>query len=142
MKVTPFLFYILKFVLIKNCYYLCNQRFINLIWINMKLNVATRLTLLMSLPEQGTVTEMISKRNVRKKIDFSSDEVEAIKLTTGDGKVSWSPKAEPIEVSFSASEITFLQSIIDRLDKAGQITDNLLDFIEQINSATEVKSSE
>lgn len=27
----------------------------------MKLNVATRLTLLMSLPEQGTVTEMISK---------------------------------------------------------------------------------
>ena len=34
------------------------------------LNVATRLMLLMNLPEQGSVTEMISKRNVRKKIIF------------------------------------------------------------------------
>lgn len=37
------------------------------------LNVATRLMLLMNLPEQGSVIEMISKRNIRKKIDFSSD---------------------------------------------------------------------
>lgn len=107
----------------------------------MKLNVATRLTLLMSLPEQGTVTEMISKRNVRKKIDFSSDEVEAIKLTTGEGKVSWSPKAKPVEIEFSASECEFLKSIIDRLDKAGQITDNLLDFVEQLNEITDNKST-
>lgn len=40
-----------------------------------KLNVATRLMLLMNLPEQGSVVDMISKRNVRKKIDFSSEEV-------------------------------------------------------------------
>lgn len=40
-----------------------------------KLNVATRLMLLMNLPEQGSVVDMISKRNVRKKIDFSSEVV-------------------------------------------------------------------
>lgn len=34
------------------------------------LNVATRLMLLMNLPEQGSVIEMISKRNIRKKLTF------------------------------------------------------------------------
>lgn len=65
------------------------------------LNVATRLMLLMNLPEQGSVIEMISKRNIRKKIDFSS-------------------------------EINLLKSLIDKLDKSGLITDNILDFIEKI----------
>lgn len=73
----------------------------------MKLNVATRLTLLMSLPEQGTVTEMISKRNVRKKIDFSSDEVEAIKLTTGEGKVSCRQKQNQLKLNFQLLSVSF-----------------------------------
>lgn len=52
-----------------------------------------------------------------------------------------SPKAEPVEIEFSASECEFLKSIIDRLDKAGQITDNLLDFVEQLNEITDNKSA-
>lgn len=96
------------------------------------LNVAVRLMLLMNLPEQGSVTEMILKRNVRKKIDFSSKEVEDYKIKNGDGRIIWSQDASCIEVEFTDSEIEFLKSLIDKLDKSGLITDNILDFIEEI----------
>lgn len=52
------------------------------------LNVATRLMLLMNLPEQGSVIEMISKRNVRKKIDFSSEELEDLNIKNEDGRIT------------------------------------------------------
>lgn len=98
------------------------------------LNVATRLMLLMNLPEQGSVTEMISKRNVRKKIDFSSEEVEALKIENKDNKIVWLPEKELLTVEFTDSEVDFLKSLIDKLDKAGSITDNILDFVEAIQS--------
>lgn len=100
----------------------------------MKLNVATRLIILMNLPEQGTVIEMISKRNIRRKIDFSSEEMEKIHLKTVNNRISWDLNADTINVNFSDSELKFLKSIIDKIDKAGQITDNLLDFIEELNN--------
>lgn len=98
------------------------------------LNVATRLMLLMNFPEQGSVTEMISKRNVRKKIDFSSEEVEVLKIENKDGRIVWSPEKELLTVEFTDSEIGFLKSIIEKLDKAGSITDNILDFVEAVQS--------
>lgn len=78
------------------------------------LNVATRLMLLMNLPEQGSVIEMISKRNIRKKIDFSSEELEDLNIKNEDGRIN------------------LLKSLIDKLDKSGLITDNILDFVEKI----------
>lgn len=96
------------------------------------LNVATRLVLLMNLPEQGSVTEMISKRNVRKKIDFSSKEVEEYEIREEGGKIIWSPNATSIIVEFTDSELKFLKSLVDKLDKSGLITDNILDFVEEI----------
>lgn len=52
------------------------------------LNVATRLMLLMNLPEQGSVIEMISKRNISKKIDFSSEELEDLNIKNEDGRIT------------------------------------------------------
>lgn len=98
----------------------------------LKLNIATRLILLVNLPEQGSVVDMISKRNVRRKIDFSSEEMESAKINIREDKVTWDPNAVSIEVEFTESEINFLKDIIDKLDKAGNITDNILDFCEQI----------
>ena len=96
------------------------------------LNVATRLMLLMNLPEQGSVIEMISKRNIRKKIDFSSEELEDLNIKSEDGRITWSSEAPLIEVEFTDNEINLLKSLIDKLDKSGLITDNILDFIEKI----------
>jgi hypothetical protein len=53
-----------------------------------KLNIATRLILLVNLPEHGSVVDMISKRNIRRKIDFSSEEMESSKLNVMEDKVT------------------------------------------------------
>lgn len=96
------------------------------------LNVAERIMLLMNLPEKGSVTEMISKRNIRNKIDFSSKEVEDFDLKTKNDKVEWSQDARSIEIEFTDSEMTFLKAIVDKMDKEGSITDNILEFAEKV----------
>lgn len=96
-------------------------------------NVPVRLMLLMNLPEQGSVLEMIAIRNLRKKIDFSSEEVEEISMKSAEGRITWNTeKAKDAEIEFSESEIEVINKVIDKLDKSGQITEALLDFIEAI----------
>lgn len=96
------------------------------------LNVAVRLVLLMNLPEQGSVTDMISKRNIRGKIDLSSSEVDDYKIKNEEGRVVWATDAPSIEVEFTDSEIKFLKALINKLDESGAVTDNILDFAEDI----------
>ena len=100
----------------------------------MKMNVASRLIILINLPEQGSVVEMISKRNITKKIDFTSEEVELLKFKNEDGKISWSNEIDSIDVEFNNDEITLLKTIISVLDKNGNITDSILDFAAEIQN--------
>jgi hypothetical protein len=58
--------------------------------------------------------------------------MESSKLNVMEDKVTWDPQVTPIEVEFTEGEINFIKTIIDKLDKAGSITDNILDFCEQI----------
>ncbi len=96
------------------------------------MNVASRLIILMNMPEQGSVIDMIAQRNIRKKIDFSSEEVEAIKMKNEKEKIVWSPSASNIDVEFSENEIQFLKTVVDKLDKSGLVTDSILDFVQEI----------
>ena len=98
------------------------------------MNVATRLAILTNLPEQGSVLEMISARNIRKKIDFSSEEIASLNLKEADGKISWTPNVEDIEIEFNDSETEFLRTIINIMDQKHVITDNILDFVELIQN--------
>lgn len=76
---------------------------------------------------------MISKRNIRKKIDFTSEEIEKCNLKEGDGVISWNPDAiSNIDVEFNDSELELIKSIIKILDDKHVITDNILDFIEEV----------
>lgn len=100
----------------------------------MKMNIATRLAILTNLPEQGSVLEMISKRNVRKKIDFSSEEINALNLKEADGRISWTPGVEDKEIEFNDSEKEFLRTVVKIMDDKHVITDNILDFVEEIQS--------
>nr|DAS86301.1 MAG TPA: hypothetical protein [Bacteriophage sp.] len=100
----------------------------------MKMNVATRLAILTNLPEQGSVLEMISARNIRKKIDFSSEEITSLNLKEADGKISWTPNVEDIEIEFNDSETEFLRTVINIMDQKHVITDNILDFVELIQN--------
>lgn len=99
---------------------------------NIKLNIATRLVLLMNLPEQGSVTDMILKRNIRNKIDFTSQEIEDYQIKNINNKISWLNNAPEISIEFTTSEIEFLKKIVIKLDNSKQITDNILDFVEII----------
>lgn len=98
------------------------------------MNVATRLAILTNLPEQGSVLEMISARNIRKKIDFSSEEIASLNLKEADGKISWTPNVEDIEIEFNDSETEFLRTVINIMDQKHVITDNILDFVELIQN--------
>jgi hypothetical protein len=98
----------------------------------MKLNVLTRLVLLNNLPEQGNMEAMINKRNVRNKIIFNSEELDKLKLETTDNGVRWVP-IDPVDVNFTDTEIMFIKNIIDDLDSKNLISEDLVDFIIEIN---------
>lgn len=55
---------------------------------NLKLNVMSRIIILTNLPEQGSVVEMVAKRNIRKKVDFTSDELDKLNFKTNDDKMT------------------------------------------------------
>lgn len=57
-----------------------------------------------------------------------------MKIENKDNKIVWLPEKELLTVEFTDSEVDFLKSLIDKLDKAGSITDNILDFVEAIQS--------
>ena len=46
----------------------------------MKLNIKERLMMLELLPEKGALLTMTNKRNIIKKVDFSSEEIETFEI--------------------------------------------------------------
>lgn len=98
------------------------------------LNVATRLIILSNLPEKDNIINMITSRNIRNKINFSSEEIEKLKLKNNNNRITWLPENKLFEVEFSETEINLLKDIINKLDTNKNITDNLIDFIENLNN--------
>lgn len=52
------------------------------------LNVATRLIILSNLPEKDNIINMITSRNIRNKINFSSEEIEKLKLKNDNNRIT------------------------------------------------------
>lgn len=98
---------------------------------NLTLNVMSRLIILNNLPEQGSVVEMVAKRNIIKKVDFTSEELDQLKFETSDDRLTWHGNIT-IETEFSDSELNVLKSIIEKLDTSGSVTDAILDFAETV----------
>lgn len=91
----------------------------------------SRIIILTNLPEQGSVVEMVAKRNIRKKVDFTSDELDKLNFKTNDDKMTWDTNFD-VEFEFADSEIELLKNIVNRLSESGLITDQILDFAEFI----------
>lgn len=91
----------------------------------------SRIIILTNLPEQGSVVEMVAKRNIRKKVDFTSDELDKLNFKTNDDKMTWDTDFD-VEIEFADSEIDLLKNIVNRLSESGLITDQILDFAEFI----------
>lgn len=93
----------------------------------MKLNVVTRLSLLSNLPEQGSLEQMLNKRNVRNKITFSSEELEKMNLETSEQGIKWTP-IDDVDVDFTNTELKYLKHVIDTISEKGLINEGIVDF--------------
>lgn len=89
--------------------------------------------LLNNLPEQGNIEKMINKRNIRNKITFSSEEMDKLNLKSTDQGITWTPIDE-IDVEFTNTEIEFLNDMINTMSENNLISENMLDFILEIQS--------
>lgn len=99
------------------------------------MNIESRLVILANLPQQGSLLEMMTARNIRRKIEFSSEEMNKLNLKEINGRISWnSSSSELLNVDFTDQEKEFLKSIIKIMDSKHIIIDGLLDFIQEIQS--------
>lgn len=103
----------------------------------MILTVKERLTFNQIMPEKGKLDEMTFKREILEKVQFNSDELEAIEFKQlENGNVSWEQeKAEDKEVEFKPKELVFLESQVQRLDSESGITDHLYSLCKKIKEA-------
>ena len=89
------------------------------------------------LPEKGALLTMTNKRNIIKKIDFSSEEMEKfeIKQNKDNGTITWRNEIEPFDIDFNSEELNLLKEQVEQLDKANEISDRNFDLCIKIKEA-------
>lgn len=101
----------------------------------MKLNIKERLMMLELLPEKGALLTMTNKRNIIKKVDFSSEEIETFEIKQNEKGITWKNEEKPKDVDFNSEELKLLKDSVDELDKNNAITDYLFDLCIKIKEA-------
>lgn len=101
---------------------------------NFKLNVITRLLLFNNMPENGSIEEMINKRNVRDKITFSSEELDKLQLKTNENGITFQP-IDDLEVEFTNTEVKFLNDVMEKISEKGLFVEASLDFVLDLREA-------
>lgn len=101
----------------------------------MKLNIKERLMMLELLPEKGALLTMTNKRNIIKKVDFSSEEIETFEIKQTEKSITWKNEEKPKDVDFNSEELKLLKDSVDELDKNNAITDYLFDLCIKIKEA-------
>lgn len=101
----------------------------------MKLSIKDRLTIPSFLPEKGGYIEQIHVRSIRNKIDLTPKEIEEYDVKDDGDYVVWDVEiAQCLEIDFTQGEINVLGMVIDRMDKAKEITQDNLELCEEIKS--------
>ena len=101
----------------------------------MKLNIKDRLMMLELLPEKGALLTMTNKRNILKKIDFSSEEIENYEIKQTENGINWKNEKESKDVDFNSEELKVLKDSVDELDRNNAITDHIFDLCIKIKEA-------
>ncbi len=99
----------------------------------LSLGIKDRLTLPAFFPERSNFVDQILKEDIANKIRITQEDMTAVGLHYSepdkDGKqfMSWSKDKEvDKEVEFTEAEIKFLKKQVDRLDKAEELTGDLM----------------
>ena len=108
---------------------------------SLMLGIKDRLTISVLFPTTGSYISQILVEDISKKVRINQEEMVNIgfKLTRsdveGNSNYVWNgEKAKDKEIVFSQTEIDFLKKQIDRLDKAEQITPDILPLIKGIKA--------
>ena len=78
---------------------------------------------------------MTNKRNILKKIDFSSEEIENYEIKQTEKGINWKNEKEPKDVDFNSEELKVLKDSVDELDRNNAITDHIFDLCIKIKEA-------
>jgi len=102
-----------------------------------KLTVKDRLTFQTLYPKQSNLINQTLVRDIDKKVSLTQEEQKLIGLkTVREGVIRWDEEADAAKnVKFTDTEISFLKSQVDRLDKAEQINQDILDLCIKIREA-------
>jgi len=78
---------------------------------------------------------MTNKRNIIKKVDFSSEEIETFEIKQTEKGITWKNEEKLKDVDFNSEELKLLKDSVDELDKNNAITDYLFDLCIKIKEA-------
>jgi hypothetical protein len=99
----------------------------------MKLSIHDRLILGSLFPEEGGLLQQILVRDLMKRVILTQEEAESIKLREEDGATKWEDTPViVIDVKFSDTELSFLQSQVKRFDSEGKVNQENLSLCERI----------
>jgi len=105
----------------------------------MKLSIKERFGLRQVYPQQSNLVNQVMVRDISKKVELTQTEMkkhDVKQKTASDGSVNivWDDSNErPRGFTFTDAEVTFLKEQVERLNKANQISQDILNLCEVIN---------
>ena len=107
-----------------------------------KLSISDRINFASLYPEQGTVLTQMVVKDINSKVSLTTEEMASISLVQEGNTVKWDAKrAEKLErdVDFTDAEVSFLQSRVDEMDKAGRVTLHVVELFNRIRGLAKGK---
>ena len=104
----------------------------------MKLSIKERIQINYLIPNKGNLIEMTLAKSIMDKTTITAEEVSDLNIRVEGDKTVWKDENEkPISVHFNEAELEILNKNIDKLDKEGKVTIDIMDLIKKIKRYTE-----
>ena len=96
----------------------------------MKFRLLERALLLNLLPKQGTFETLIIAEDIKKKINFTQEEIKDFKLETKPTGISWSPEASDVSFpyEFTVAESNLIKTELQTLSTSKQLSSQHIDL--------------
>jgi len=95
----------------------------------MKLNILSRLNIARLFPRESGILQQMLVKSIAKKVEFSKEEIERIKLRQEGENIVWEPKNDfEKDIDFTDAEVQLLRDMVDLIDREKRITQDMLDI--------------
>lgn len=100
----------------------------------MILTIKDRILINQLFPKEGNLVQQILVRDIVNKTQLTQEEVTESEFKVVNNGYSWNPATKAKEFEFTQAELDLLREQINKLDKEGKITQDLLDLCLSIQS--------